>query len=136
MKRSKELLKRDYEPIGQIEIDGLDVAKGLERYNGNKRVYTYVLRTYITDVRSLLRTIESVDMKWLTGYSYIINGIKAASYDISAGEIVEMAKYLEAAAKDGNIEYINKNNPSFVKTVRSFIYNLEATLLDIDLIFV
>ena len=114
------------------EIKGLDVLKGFERYNGNKKAYTSILRLYSTDIRALIGSIEDVDEKGLNDYRIKIHGIKGASLDIYAYQVGKTAAGLERAAIDGELGYIKKHNPLFLKATHEFLDRLDRMIVKID----
>ncbi|MCL2225464.1 MAG: ATP-binding protein [Defluviitaleaceae bacterium] len=97
------------------KIDGLDIAKGIERFHGDEETYLNILRAYTASLRSSLLEIETfTPQKDLTAYKIQVHGIKGASYDIFADKIAGVAEKLEDAADERNIDYIENFNPSFV----------------------
>jgi PAS domain S-box-containing protein len=114
------------------EIDGLDIQKGLERYDGDENTYLSILRSYAGSIRSLLEFIQTFDEKTVLDYKIRVHGIKGASYDIFAAEIGKQAEKLEHAAIDGDLVYIRENNPPFVKATDAFIRRIEDVLSQIE----
>ena len=120
-----------YHPPDEIKhitdhtIDGLDIIKGLEKLEHDESAYLKVLHSYITGTRTLLGTIKDCNEDNLQEYTVSIHGIKGASNDLFAGKIGEQAKLLEDAAKAGDIEYINKHNPAFLKMACAFMDELD-----------
>ena len=114
------------------EIAGLDIAKGLERYNGDEKTYLRLLRSYAASVGSMLDTMETVSDDKIGDYKIKVHGIKGTSLDIFAEEIGKEARNLEEAAKAGNIDYINNNNLVFIETVRKLISDIENLISNLD----
>ena len=117
--------------LSHKQIDGLDILKGLERFDGNEETYLKFLRSYVTSMRSLLGTLKTVDIKTadreiLKNYEIIIHGIKGASSDIFAGQVDADAYALEIAAKAGDVDYMNKHHPAFLETAWKLVHDLEA----------
>jgi len=115
------------------ELTGLDINKGLERYNNNEKIYFSVLRSYSSNIRSLLGKIQTVDTNNLLHYKITVHGIKGASLDIFAEQIGEKASELEKAADAGGLNYIHKANPKFIKLVNEFLDDLDKMLAEIDI---
>jgi HPt (histidine-containing phosphotransfer) domain-containing protein len=108
----------------EINIEGLDVQKGIGFFAGDKDVYIQVLRSYITNTASLLEQIETIDVNdanIMKNYAIIIHGIKGASRNIGAQEIGNKAEALENAARENNINFIQSNNAVFITEVKKFI---------------
>jgi hypothetical protein len=110
------------------EIAGLDMARGLKRYGGDRETYIKILRSYAGSVRSVLETIETVDDGSLAGYTVKIHGVKGASYDIFADSIGRKAEALEHAARDGNLGFIGENNPLFLEDAGRLVHAIEEML--------
>ena len=116
------------------EIDGLDIAGGVEQVGGDEAAYIQVLRLYASNVRSLLSSIESMtsfeqaDEKKLAEYKKTVHAIKGTSYNIYAGRIGRRAEALEKAAGAGDIEYLSASNPAFLDDVWKLIGELDDML--------
>jgi len=114
-------------------LSGLDVIKGLERYNGDIKSYTSNLHTYSKYVRALLGTIENVDKKWLDPYRLIIHSIKVTSFDIYANQIGKWAKRLEKAANLDAFDYIDRFNPLFLENAHRFLDSIDTMLVESEI---
>jgi len=114
------------------EIDGLDIKKGLERYDGDEKTYLMLLRSYVDSVNSMLKTIETVSGENLANYRIKVHGIKGTSLDIFAEQIGKEAKKLEDAAKTGDLNYIYSNNVSFLEKTKKLVSNIEKVLSSIE----
>ena len=114
------------------EIDGLDLAEGLERYDGDEKTYLKLLRSYTSSVRTLLDTIKTYSGDALKNYQINIHGIKGTSLDISAGQTGKKAAALEEAAKAGDIDFIAQNNPEFIESTQKLISDIEDMLEKIN----
>jgi len=114
------------------EITGLDIIKGLEKYEGDEKVYIKILRSYTSGIRTLLSAIKVVDEDNLIDFKLKIHSIKGTSLDIYANEIGNTAADLENAAIAGDINFINENTPAFLETAWKTVNELEVMLLDIS----
>jgi len=110
------------------EVEGLSLAKGLDRYNGDEDTYLKVMRSYISSVKTMLDHIEIFDEANLHDYKVKVHGIKGASYDIFADEIAKKASRLEQAANEKNIAYITANHLDLMTEARNFILMAEEML--------
>jgi HPt (histidine-containing phosphotransfer) domain-containing protein len=110
------------------EIDGLDILKGLARFDGNVKSYIKVLRSFTASLRVKLDVTETVTDETLREYEIAVHGIKGTCLDIFAGRLGEFAYSLENAAKEGDLEYIKANNGEFIKKTRELIKNIEDML--------
>jgi len=118
--------------IQNKEITGLDIAKGIKRYDGDENTYIKILRSYAANIRSILDSLGTVGEESLKEYKIKVHGIKGASFDIFAPEIGEAAKKLEEAATVGDLVYIHGHNPAFVESARIFIGDIDGVLSAID----
>jgi len=109
-------------------IDGLDITRGLERYENDEGTYIQILRSYASSVRSMLEIVGAFNEKDIDDYKIKVHGIKGASFDIFAERVGEAAKELEQAAKDGDIGFINKNNQRFIEIVEALLDDLDSML--------
>jgi hypothetical protein len=114
--------------LANKKIDGLDIAKGIERYHGDENAYLNILSTYAKGVRSMLGAIETVTDDGVTDYKIKVHGIKGASYDIFADQIGKEAEILEFAANEGNLGLIRARNPAFLEAAGKFIDSIEDVL--------
>ncbi|MCL2763853.1 MAG: ATP-binding protein [Treponema sp.] len=114
------------------EITGLDITKGLERYNNDEETYIKVLRSYTASVRSLLSEMESVNENSISNYKIKVHGIKGTSLDICAENIGKSAADLENAAKTGDLDFINSNNPVFLEAAWTLVSGIDDMLIRLD----
>jgi len=124
--------KQSETQISNMDIPGINVAKGLSRYDGDAETYLKILRSYAASIRTILESIDEVGESTLPAYIIGTHSIKGASYDIFADSIGNKAEQLEAAGKDGNIDYILKNNEAFLDEAWILIGHVEAAIKTID----
>ncbi|MDR0502962.1 MAG: response regulator [Treponema sp.] len=116
-----------------VEIPGMDVAKGLKRFDGNEKVYLDVLRSYAAGVSSMLDKIETFSGETLADYVIKVHGIKGTSFDVFAEQVAKEAKDLEEAGKSGDLEFIKANHSSFMESARNLVFGIEEMLKNLDL---
>ncbi|MCL2501082.1 MAG: ATP-binding protein [Defluviitaleaceae bacterium] len=114
------------------EIVGLDIFKGIERYDGDEKTYLKILRSYARSTRSTFGLMETVTEDGITNYGIRVHGIKGASYDIFANGVGKEAEILEFAARDGNLSLIQERNPAFLVMVGELLDNIEVALSAIE----
>ncbi|MDR0465135.1 MAG: hypothetical protein LBG94_08505, partial [Treponema sp.] len=124
--------------LSNREIKGLDISKGLERFDGDEKIYLKLLHSYAISVGSMLDTIESICEKKLqpqtesdtslADYKVKVHGIKGTSFDIFADQIGKDAASLEDAAKRSDVSFINDNTPAFLVSARKLVSDIEETL--------
>jgi predicted secreted protein len=118
--------------IADITIADLDIARGLERYNGDEKVYLDILRSYAKSTRATLGLIEAITEDNIADYKIRVHGIKGASYDIFADKVGKEAEVLEYASNDGNLSLIQERNPSFLIAAGKLLDNIDDALSSVD----
>jgi HPt (histidine-containing phosphotransfer) domain-containing protein len=119
--------------LSNKEIPGLNITKGLHRYDDDEEVYLKILRSYSSSVRSMLSIIENFSEDKIGDYRIKVHGIKGTSFDVFAEQVGKEASALEDAAKAGNFKYIEENNPIFVENVRKLVYDIDTLLSILDM---
>ncbi|MCL2261434.1 MAG: ATP-binding protein, partial [Fibromonadales bacterium] len=114
------------------DIAGLNIPEGLRRYNDDEVMYLKVLSLYVSNIGSMLNTIEVVNEDKLNDYRITVHGIKGASLDVFAGQVGEAAYKLEMAAKSGDLSYIKTYNAQFIDSARKLISGIESVVLSIN----
>jgi CheY-like chemotaxis protein len=112
--------------IRSIQVEHLDLEKGLERFGGDGKSYMDSLRSYVTHTPPLLEAVRAAGT--LEDYAITVHGIKGSSYGISAQTIGQRAERLEHAAKTGNLEVIEDENTGFIGAAEQFIADLKGLL--------
>ena len=118
--------------LAGYEIAGLDIARGLERYDGDEDLYIKVLRSYAASVGAMLEAIETVSEDMLADYKIKVHGIKGTSYDFFATQIGKDAEALEHAATRGDFGYISEHHPAFLKDAHELVEAIEGALRELD----
>jgi hypothetical protein len=115
-----------YLTVLTASVDGLDIARGLERYEYDAEIYMNILKSYTSSIRPMLVSIENVSKENLAEYKVFVHGIKGASFGIYAEVIAKRADALEQAAKDEDFDYVSQNNPDFVEDVSNLLNSIDA----------
>jgi signal transduction histidine kinase/CheY-like chemotaxis protein/HPt (histidine-containing phosphotransfer) domain-containing protein len=134
---------KDVKPPGEVSrsqfsdknIEGLDIKKGLKKFDNDEGIYLKILHSFIASMRDIIGRIEKmgeINQENLKDYRISVHSIKGSGYDIFADSIAEIAKSLEEAAIDGNLEFINQKTSSFVQLTQGFIRDLENMVSAID----
>ena len=110
------------------KISGLDIVKGIAHFENDTESYLQVLRSYAVNTRPLLDTIKRVNRDNLDDYVITIHGIKSSSLGICADTVGTAAEALEKAADGGDIEFLNENNPAFLRAAGMLISDIEDML--------
>jgi CheY-like chemotaxis protein len=133
--------------LSGVSVEGLDIIRGLKRYQGDEGTYLSILRSFTSGLDSILDSIEKFNsedfniedfnsedfsIEDLNDYIMKVHGVKGAGQDIFAEQIGSLAATLEDAAKDGDISFIISNNPAFVKISRKFVNDVKKVFAEIE----
>ena len=122
----------DETQLASTKISGINIAKGLSRYEGDADTYIKILRSYAASVRAILEGISDITDETLSQFRVDVHSIKGASYDIFADSVGSKAEKLEHAAKSNDLDYINEHNTQFLKETWSLITEIEDAISVID----
>jgi len=120
------------EKIRNTVIPGIDMIKGLDRYDGDVETYLKILRSYAASVSSILHSIDYADESKFADFIIGVHSIKGASYDIFADGIGKKAESLESAARSGEHDYLIKNYAPFHEESLKLVTEIEAVITAID----
>jgi HPt (histidine-containing phosphotransfer) domain-containing protein len=104
--------------LKDTSISGLDISKGIKRFSGDEETYLDSLHSYAVNNGAIIENLKTVTENSLDGYAIDVHGIKGSSYGVCAGLAGDMAAELEAAAKNGDFDFVNKNNAAFIEHVK------------------
>jgi len=113
-----------------IKINGMDVEKGLLRYEGDKAAYLKVLHSFAFSVRTMLNEIEVFDPEQLRFYTIKVHGIKGAGYDIYADQLGREAEALEIAGKQEDVDFIVKQHKGFMEQAWQLVNDIDSALAE------
>jgi len=118
------------------KIKGLDIEKGLERYEYDEKIYLRILRTFAASVRLKLVEMEKISKPSLNSdnvknYRIMAHGIKGVSLGIYAMNTGTIAGNLEDAAAAGNLDYINEHSEAFLNDTWELVSEIEVMLVGI-----
>ncbi|MCL2042585.1 MAG: hypothetical protein FWG89_00445 [Treponema sp.] len=105
-------------------IEGINTQAGKARYPED--TYIDVLRAYRKHIPALLDTLRRRET--IEEYTTTVHGIKGASFGICADDAAKQAAALEAAARSGDILFIDTNNGLFIETVSAILRQLDDFL--------
>jgi HPt (histidine-containing phosphotransfer) domain-containing protein len=120
---------KDGEINAGIEIEGVDVNKGLLLSGGAIKQYAEILAIYSKDGLQKINEIrECLETKNTALYTVYVHGLKSASANIGAEELSDAAKALEAAGERGDLDFIEKHNGKFIAEFKKMLDNINASL--------
>jgi CheY-like chemotaxis protein len=113
----------------KLVIDGVDVDRGIMLTGGAKELYIETLTAFFADGTNLIDEIEKcVGSDDMNLYATYIHAIKSACATIGAIKVSDTAYALELAANENNVEFINKNNDSFMDQLGQLLVNIDGAL--------
>jgi len=93
-----------------IALEGIDSAAVMEQLNLSEEIYCGILKNYYRDLKAVLPRIRSQkasgDMK---RFVVDVHSMKSTSASVGAMELSELAKQMEAAGKENDMEYIDSH---------------------------
>jgi signal transduction histidine kinase/CheY-like chemotaxis protein/HPt (histidine-containing phosphotransfer) domain-containing protein len=109
-------------------VSGLDIGKGLKRFNGDNDSYVEILRSFTKNILSLLDTVTKVDKENLANYAITVHGMKSSARGIGADSMGNKAEALEKAAKENDYDFVIANNAPFIEEAKKLASNLNDML--------
>ena len=117
-------------PQWLTETDQLDYRQGIVNC-GSESGFLSVLTTFHQTARTKADEIESLYERGdIENYTIKVHALKSAARIIGATDLSEMARALEAAGKEGNLDTINKDTAELLARYREL--DLELNKLDSD----
>jgi signal transduction histidine kinase/CheY-like chemotaxis protein len=109
-------------------IDGIDIQTLLGRFADSKDDVLEVLESYRRNTPELLKTVSQPTADKLKDYAVAAHGIKGSSRSVCAEDIGKQAEALEFAAKASDLQFVEQNNPAFLRAVDILLAELTAFL--------
>ena len=127
-KKTVAVKKEDGERI-ELEIEGLDVKKGVALTGGKVEYYIETLASFCEDgLERITKIREGLKNSDLPIYTIYIPAMKSAAANVGAGWLSEMAKKLEEAGRCEDTGYIGTNNDEFLSALESLVNRIRDTL--------
>ena len=105
----------------KLGAGGLDIGKAIAEFGGDVDFYYAILHSYVVNTAPLLDQCERASVENITEYGRIVHGIKGSSRGICADEFAKIAERMEIAAKEGDLAFILRHNPSFLDAARDLL---------------
>ena len=111
----KQPEERIESPFVILDSSGINTARGLANCGGDDEFYHTILLEYLRGADEKKEDLE----KFLAAgdfqnYGILIHSLKSTSAMIGAEAPCKLAQALEAAAKDGNGDYVRSNHGAFL----------------------
>ncbi|MDR2488852.1 MAG: Hpt domain-containing protein [Desulfovibrio sp.] len=112
-------------------LPGIDIATGLSRVAGNKKLYLKLLRHVATDVPATLEKLSAaVAGKDAHAVREIAHSLKGASANLSITDVAASAEHLESAAKEEDFAAIATHVTGLEEVLQRYVAII-ATLGDL-----
>ncbi|MCL2260231.1 MAG: transporter substrate-binding domain-containing protein [Fibromonadales bacterium] len=112
-----------------IEINGVDIKKGVTITGGTVENYLQTLAVFHSDGTQRIDEIKKyLETDNYSLYITYLHALKSASANIGAGEISEAAKALELAGRQKDFEYIKKNTSDFLMRLQILLDNISEVI--------
>lgn len=108
----------------KIHVGDLDVEKGII-YCGGRENYINILRMYLQNGRSDIEQIKKLyeEQDW-KNYTIKVHSIKSSMMSIGAMALAEMSKQIEAAGKQGRVDYIHRYHRELMEEYKRILHLL------------
>ncbi len=111
----KEEREADYSDV-EIELPGVNAAKGLGNYGGDKGRYLQILKYICDDGPGHIRRIQDcLESENYRQYVYEVHALKGLMAGIGADSLSELARMQEFAARDGKLQAIRREGGLLVE---------------------
>ena len=126
--------KTDAQPKSLI-IPGLDVQRGIKMTGGTESSYRQILEIFVKDAKDRLVILKNTPLLQEEAGVFIthVHALKSASSSIGAEEVSGLAALLEAAGKNGDMDYIKNNLENFTQLLGNLVNNIcDAIVSDVN----
>ena len=112
-----------------LYIDGVDVNLGLKRTGGIRNFYLQTLVVFHKDgVQKISELKSCLKNGNYSLYATFAHALKSALANIGATNLSDAAKELETAAKESDVEYLNKKTDKFLSELQTLLENIDSVL--------
>jgi CheY-like chemotaxis protein/anti-sigma regulatory factor (Ser/Thr protein kinase) len=112
-----------------IEIEGVDVKKGISTVGGRINSYLNTLSVYREDVTQKTKEIKAcLEAENLPLYTTYVHALKSASANIGALPLSKTAEMLEMAGKRGDLAFIRTYSTQFLMDLETLLANIETAI--------
>ncbi|MDR2386498.1 MAG: response regulator [Deltaproteobacteria bacterium] len=109
-------------------IDGLDLVKGLARYEDKPSIYIPLLRSFVRHTPAMVEQLKNPTPENLTTFAINVHGFKGACAGICANKVAALALAQEMAAKKPDLEAVIEQNEDFIAAAEILIRELAILL--------
>jgi len=124
---TNEIVEDDFEL--NVEIEGLDIRRGVVIAGGTLENYLHTLAIYHKDGEQKIEEIKKcLEQSNYSLYVTYVHALKSASANVGAHEISNLAKDLEKAGRQGDLEYIKKYNTLLLESLQILLDNIKKVI--------
>ena len=112
-----------------VEAEGVDVTMGMAMSGGTEVNYRSVLELYCRDVESRMECLYPARAEGdLKNFTIQVHALKSASANVGAAALSKEAALLEAAGKEGNVEFIRQRLDGFREDLSRVVGRVQTAL--------
>ncbi|MDR1841167.1 MAG: response regulator [Holophagales bacterium] len=112
-----------------FEIKNIDVSAGINNLGGKLENYLNTLSQYCKDVTvKMVEIPKSIEQNDISMFITCVHALKSASAYVGAVRLSEMAKALELAGNNRNMNYIETNLEDFLSELKITMNNISMIL--------
>lgn len=119
------------EDLSAWQMDGIDVGIGMSYSDNDRALYLEVLTDFADNIEEKAGGIEdTVQERDLTAYTLGVHSLKSAARYLGATVVADMAQALEADAKKGDWEAIERGTPGLLVSYRNLYQSIAPYRID------
>jgi signal transduction histidine kinase/DNA-binding response OmpR family regulator/HPt (histidine-containing phosphotransfer) domain-containing protein len=112
-------------------VVGVNITKGIKRYDDDIEAYYDVVESYINNTPELMEKLGShLDANSLADYGIIVHGVKGSSRAICADAVGDLAEELEFGAKAGDEALVREKHPVLVEQISKLLEGLKEAFAE------
>jgi CheY-like chemotaxis protein len=116
--------------LPEIDIEGVDVVKGIWQTGRSVKFYCETLTVFLEDGREKITDINNcLDTGNLSHYTTVVHALKSALANIGAYILSQSASNLETAGRQNDMQFIEKNNEKFIIMLEQLLSDIDNALL-------
>ena len=116
-------------PASDIQIEGLDIPRGLLHIGGKMELYLETLEVFCDDGYEKTKVIQDcLAVGDISTYTVHIHAMKSAAANIGAIAISDAAKALETAGLSEDKDYIEAHNDDFISSLAKLLDDIKSVL--------
>lgn len=124
--KSDSSMSEESDVSDTIKIEGIDAVGAMERSQLDEDIYLSTLQIYYIELPAFLERIILAKKEGnIKDFVIDVHGVKSTSASVGAMELSELAKQMEYAGKEGNLEFIDEHMDQLVERCEQMIRALE-----------